>query len=311
MKVRELIAGAEQKLMDAGIEDYKNDAWLLFEHIFQINRGKYFMIMNDDVDKLPQQLKEYEDAVSLRSTRIPLQHITGYQEFMGLAFVVNEHVLTPRPETELLVERALKECEQAGKMLEEKVQEEKALQGAELPDATGRKIRVLDMCTGSGCIAISIQKLSKVSVEVSAVDLSEKALETARKNAEYHQCEIQFTQSDLFDKIVGETFDIIVSNPPYICSEVIPTLMEEVRVHEPVMALDGSADGLEFYRKISDTARKHLNNNGRILYEIGYDQGASVAELLKENGYKSIEVIKDYAGLDRIVTAVWLPEMEE
>ena len=306
MKIRELIAGAEKKLCDAGIEDYKNDAWLLFEHIFQINRGKYFMIMNDDMEKLSnacgkdkadsQLLQRFEEAVARRCERIPLQHITGYQEFMGLVFHVNEHVLTPRPETELLVERVLKVCEQ------------------QLRDEEGRNVpcvRVLDMCTGSGCIAISIKKLSKVPVEVAAVDLSEHALETARTNANTQNCEIQFTQSDLFDKINGETFDIIVSNPPYICSEVIPTLMEEVRLHEPMMALDGSADGLKFYQKISDDARRFLRKGGYILYEIGYDQGEAVAGILKENGYHSIEVIKDYAGLDRMVIAIWQPEMEE
>ncbi len=285
MKFRELIADAEKILAEAGIEEYKNDAWRLFEDIFQVNRGKYFMIMNDDVDESDEKKQQFQDAISRRSQRIPLQHILGYQIFMGLSFLVNEHVLTPRPETELLVEKALQACERKYEL-------------------TGVPVSVLDMCTGSGCIAVSIKKLSKVPVRVSAVDLSEKALEIAMENARLNNCEIEFTQSDLFDRISSDSFDIIVSNPPYICSDVIPTLMEEVREHEPHMALDGSADGLKFYRKISEDAKFVLPENGNILYEIGYDQGETVANILRDNGYDEIEVKKDYAGLDRMVMAV-------
>lgn len=213
-----------------------------------------------------------------RGERIPLQHLTGVTEFMGLSFHVNEHVLSPRQDTECLVEEVLKVSE--GKS-------------------------VLDMCTGSGCIAISITKLGSPAA-VTAVDISKEALQVARQNAEENEADIHFVESNLFEVFEKseQKFDVIVSNPPYIESEVIETLMPEVRDHEPRIALDGEADGLFFYRKIIQNAGTYLSGGGRIFFEIGYNQKEAVEKLLCEQGFTEIECKKDLAGHDRVVSAV-------
>jgi release factor glutamine methyltransferase len=193
---------------------------------------------------------------------------------MGLEFDVSPHVLIPRQDTEILVEEALKLCE-------------------------GKK--VLDMCTGSGCIIISIAKLGK-SAGVAAVDISAEALNVAKGNAAKNEVKVEFIESDLFEKVEGD-YDIIVSNPPYIRTKVMEELMPEVKDHEPVIALDGSKDGLYFYRKITASLKQHLRSGGTILYEIGYDQGEAVRDILKQEGFTDILVKKDLSGLDRVVTA--------
>ena len=199
----------------------------------------------------------------------------GTRDFFGLTFKVNENVLIPEQETELLVEEVIKHSE--GKS-------------------------VLDMCTGSGCIAISIALFGKPS-RVSASDISPKALEVARENAKSLKAgEISFIQGDMFENVT-EKFDIIVSNPPYIETKVIDELMPEVRDYLPRLALDGDEDGLKFYRIISKEAVKKLNKNGRIFYEIGYNQSRAVASILLENGFTDVKIMKDYSGLDRIVMA--------
>lgn len=290
LRMREILAEAEEKLLRAEIGEYKNDAWLLFEHIFELDRTHYFLRMNEMISDMKNGralYDKYAKAVDMRCSHIPLQHITGHQVFMGIDFEVNENVLTPRQDTEVLVEQALNVCRNL------------------YPDKKSSRnpLKILDMCTGSGCIAISVKMLVKVPVQVTAVDLSGQALQTAERNAEKNSCEIEFIQSDLFEKISDRKFDIIISNPPYIRSDVIPGLMEEVKDHEPLMALDGDSDGLKFYRKITEQAADCLEAGGCILYEIGCDQSEDVGRILEEHGFEHIRTVKDLAGLDRVVMA--------
>ena len=229
----------------------------------------------------PMPLEEWEKYCKLaakRQARVPLQHLTGEQEFMGLSFRVTPDVLIPRQDTEHLVEEALACCE--GK-------------------------RVLDMCTGSGCIAISIAKLGKTEA-VTGADISEAALAVARDNAERLGAAVEWVQSDMFRGIDGE-FDVIVSNPPYIPAEQIEGLEPEVKDHEPRLALYGGEDGLSYYRVLVTEGAKHLRpvrdgeNGGILIVEIGFDQGVSVPALFREAGFSEVRVRKDYAGLDRVV----------
>ena len=187
-------------------------------------------------------------------------------------------MLIPRQDTELLVENAITYI--------------KSVKG---------NVDVLDMCTGSGCIAISIDRLCE-NAKVTAVDFSQKALVVAKENNALNKADVTFFQSDLFEN-VEKQYDVIVSNPPYIKTEEIESLMDEVRIHEPMMALDGDCDGLKFYKKIAKEGRQHLRSNGIIFFEIGYDQGQTVPAILEENGYKDIKVYKDLSGNDRVVTA--------
>lgn len=272
--VRDIIKKAQNTLEAADIADSQVDSWLLAEFVFGITRVKYYANMQMTVDG--RSAEKYNELVNQRAGHIPLQHIIGTQEFMGLTFKVNENVLIPRQDTELLVENVL--------------------------DYLGNDERtVLDMCTGSGCIAVSIDRLSKNS-KVTAVDISEKALEVAQENNRLNNAKVTFIQSDLFTNVTGK-YDIIVSNPPYIRTDEIPKLMEEVKSHEPVMALDGMEDGLYFYKKICGEASDYLNDNGKIFFEIGYDQGDDVSEILRQNRFCNIEVLKDLSGNDRVVIA--------
>ncbi|MBS5652877.1 MAG: peptide chain release factor N(5)-glutamine methyltransferase [Eubacterium sp.] len=274
MLVRDIINKAQNTLEAAGIADSQVDSWLLAEFVFGITRAKYYANMQMTVDG--KSAEKYNELVNQRAGHIPLQHLVGTQEFMGLTFKVNENVLIPRQDTELLVEN--------------------------VADCLGNGERtVLDMCTGSGCIAVSIDRLSKDS-KVTAVDISEKALEVAQENNRFNNANVTFIQSDLFTNVTGR-YDIIVSNPPYIRTDEIPKLMEEVKSHEPVMALDGMEDGLYFYKKICNEASDYLNDNGKIFFEIGYDQGDDVSEILRQNRFCNIEVLKDLSGNDRVVIA--------
>lgn len=272
--VRDIINKAQNTLEAAGIADSQVDSWLLAEFVFGITRAKYYANMQMTVDG--KSAEKYNELVNQRAGHIPLQHLVGTQEFMGLTFKVNENVLIPRQDTELLVEN--------------------------VADCLGNgKRTVLDMCTGSGCIAVSIDRLSKDS-KVTAVDISEKALEVAQENNRFNNANVTFIQSDLFTNVTGR-YDIIVSNPPYIRTDEISKLMEEVKSHEPVMALDGMEDGLYFYKKICNEASDYLNDNGKIFFEIGYDQGDDVSEILRQNRFCNIEVLKDLSGNDRVVIA--------
>lgn len=269
---RELLQTARDILIQHEITDADVDAWYLLAHVYRMKRTDFLLRSNEQPTK--EKLEEFYELVNQRANHIPLQLLTGTQEFMGLEFMVTSDVLIPRQDTEILVEEAGKVCE--GKA-------------------------VLDMCTGSGCIIISLSKLHKLKKAV-GIDISKEALSVAKRNATQHNTEVEFQESDLFHKVTG-FYDIIVSNPPYIPTGLIATLMPEVKDHEPHLALDGSVDGLEFYRRIAADAKKYLNTNGYLLFEIGYDQGNDVSQILLQEGYIDINIKKDLSGLDRVVSA--------
>ena len=261
-----------ERLAAAGIEEAKLDARLLLEELCGTDRND--LLVHGDRPVTEEQEKNYVHQIELRSRHIPLQHITGYQEFMGLRFKVTPDVLIPRQDTETLVEEVLKNLHDG--------------------------MRILDLCTGSGCILLSLLRYSNDCVGVGA-DLSRKALAVAEENAGTLGLSAEFVQGNLFEPVTGK-FEIIVSNPPYIPSNVIPTLMEEVREHDPLIALDGKEDGLYFYREIIGKASEYLYPGGMLFLEIGCEQAGAVAELMKNAGYRDVTVCKDLAGLDRVVS---------
>lgn len=271
MTYQEAVKNGEKVLNLANVSDAKVDAWMLFEMACKVDRNFYYLHMDEDITA--EQQKEYEIALKKRAEHIPLQYITGEQEFMGLKFKVNSNVLIPRQDTEVLVEEALKRIQPG--------------------------MRVLDMCTGSGCIAVSIAK-NVPHIEMQAVDISKQALNVAKDNAKLNEVSVEFERSDLFDNVMGK-YDVIVSNPPYIPTSEIPKLMPEVGSFEPVEALDGKEDGLYFYRRIVAECKEYLNPDGMIFFEIGYEQGADVSALLQEAGFSQVSVVKDLAHLDRVV----------
>ena len=341
-------------LKNAGIVEADLDAWYLFEQSFGISRAQYFLCARENIVGstaqkmtaqeqtgnslesknaldcvelwLKEKLSAYENALKKRAARIPLQQIIGQQEFMGLSFFVNEHVLIPRQDTETLVELVLQEQKD-------------------------KDISILDMCTGSGCIAVSLKKLGGYA-HVEGADISEESLKVAKRNSEeilenndvnndavssrteqiqnctnltnnqnkqnnsakrkiseaskLSQAGVTFRHSDMFSNFPEtEQFDVIVSNPPYIPSAVIEELEPEVRDHEPRGALDGTADGRYCYRILAEECAKHLTPGGHVYFEIGYDQGAAVKELLDIHGFKDTRVIQDLAGKDRVVCGAW------
>lgn len=271
MTQKEAYNYGELVLKQAEIEDAKLDAWYLLEYVTGTTRARYFLDMNLPMSQEEEQ--RYCELVERRALHIPLQHITGVQEFMGLEFDVNEHVLIPRQDTEVLVESVLSILKSGGK--------------------------VLDLCTGSGCIAISLKRFRE-EIEMTAVDISGEALQIAKKNAKKLEAPVRFLQSNLFEKVEGR-YDVIVSNPPYIPTKVIEELKEEVRVHDPILALDGMEDGLYFYREIIRQAGEFLNHKGKLYFEIGHDQGKDVEKLMREAGFCEVIIKKDLAGLDRVV----------
>ncbi len=287
MKYCEQLSYAKTALKKSNIAEYENDAWLLFSKAFSLSRTKYFMLQNEDIGESGQEsVKRLNDWISRRAAHEPLQYITGEQNFMGFDFYVTPDVLIPRFDTEVLAERVLHDISVCRKQ---------------------KKIKLLDMCTGSGCIGISLALLAKgkgIDIQVTAADISDKALKVAERNAAILKCDnISFIESDLFSNIQDADFDIIVSNPPYIESDVIAGLDEEVKLHEPVLALDGGKQGLSFYEKIIPQAYGHLVTGGKIYLETGCNQGEQVKSMLENAGFKNPEIIKDLAGLDRDVTA--------
>lgn len=286
--------GAAQ-LTEAGIEEAKLDARLLLEFVCGTDRNT--LLVHGDRTVSAEEQERYEALIAARAAHTPLQHLTGEQEFMGLTFLVNKDVLVPRQDTEILVEEALKNLHDG--------------------------MRILDLCTGSGCILLSLLQYSNECVGV-GVDLSAQALAVAGENyerlrKERPEMEALFLEGDLFEALdrqtaaeynetdsMGEGYDMIVSNPPYIETDVIGTLMPEVREHEPVMALDGGKDGLSFYRRIVRGAGDHLKRGGMLFFEIGCEQAESVYEIMECAGFQEIEVVKDFAGLDRVVYGTWL-----
>lgn len=265
-----MLKNGEKELLSSDIADAKLDAWYLLEYVTGMSRASFFLEREKVVSDREEEI--YRKLINKRKEHIPLQHITGIQEFMGFDFLVNENVLVPRQDTECLVENVL-------------------------PYAENKKI--LDMCTGSGCIIISLKKLCN-KTECTGADISEKALEIAKKNAASNEAEISFIKSDMFENIT-EKYDIIVSNPPYIRPDIIKTLEPEVREHDPMLALDGGEDGLLFYRLLAKEGKKYLMKSGMIFMEIGYDQGEAVKEIFEAEGFKDIVIKKDLCGNDRVV----------
>jgi len=340
MTYNELYNSTVEEFKEAGIPDAITDTWLLMENILRIDKSWFLIHRNEEIaqdvlEDLP--LKEqgkikrflrgmFYGAVRLRIAGKPVQYILGSAWFMGLEFNVNENVLIPRQDTEILAELAVEEVRKrlvgAGELSEAGAQDEDASRNE---DAAVEEIKILDMCTGSGCLGISIAAIAgkpgqenkqaegcgdgnipggKTSLAVTASDISEKALKVAKENAGKilgnEQSLVGFVLSDLFENISG-SYDVIVSNPPYIKSDVIPTLMREVKDHEPMLALDGGTDGLDIYKRLIKEAPEHLNPGGKLMLEIGYDQGEDVTSLMREAGFTSVSLHKDMAGLDRVV----------
>ncbi|MCM1388103.1 MAG: peptide chain release factor N(5)-glutamine methyltransferase [Bacillus sp. (in: Bacteria)] len=277
------------QLQQAEIPEAETDARLLLEAVCKTDRNT--LLAHGEREVSAEEQECYVNYIAERKTRRPLQYITGIQEFMGLPFFVDGNVLIPRQDTEILVEEVMRHLHDG--------------------------MRILDMCTGSGCILLSLLYYSNDCTGL-GIDISGNALQIAGKNAEKiralkEDIRVSFLQGDLFEPLAEKkrqdveennkdtVFEIIVSNPPYIQSSVIDTLMPEVREFEPRLALDGKEDGLYFYRRITEQAGNHLAGGGALFFEIGYDEGEAVKEIMTAAGYKEVQVVKDFAGLDRVV----------
>ncbi len=272
MTYSEALRKSTDYLREAGIADAETDARLLLMHVS--GKDRTFFLAHGDEELTEREEKHYQLLTEKRGGHVPVQHLTGTMNFMGLDFDVAENVLIPRIDTEYLVEEAMTYVEDGA--------------------------RVLDVCTGSGCILLSLMRF-KNAISGVGVDVSDDALALSRKNAEKLGVEnVQFIKSDLFQNVEGK-FDYILSNPPYIRSSEIDGLMDEVRLHEPHLALDGGEDGLDFYRKIAHEAKEYLESEGRLFFEIGFDEGDALREILSAEGYKDIEVVRDYSGNERVV----------
>ncbi len=278
MTIKELLNQAVIMLKNENIDAPKNKARMLLQATLKKSREYLMIYDNKEVENIDRD--RYIKNVKRLILGEPLQYITGIQEFMKLNFLVTKDVLIPRPDTEILVEEVIRKAENISNPV------------------------ILDLCTGSGAIAVSLAKYIK-NVHICAIDISSKALEIAKKNAELNGVKnnIEFIESNLFDKIKERKFDIIVSNPPYIETETIKTLSKDVQ-SEPKIALDGGKDGLDFYRKIADSGSKYLNRQGYICLEIGYNQRIAVRQILEnKKRYVNINCIKDLCGNDRVITA--------
>ena len=272
MTYREAIVLGEKNLQQADIADAKTDSWLLLAMACKIDHTYYYMHIDEEMSE--EQVREFEVLIRKRAERVPLQYITGEQEFMGLTFHVNSNVLIPRQDTETLVEEALKVIKSG--------------------------MKVMDMCTGSGCVLISILKNAH-DVEGIGYDISKQAINVAKENAKFNEVPAVFERSDLFEDVVENDFDVIVSNPPYIPTDVVATLMPEVSQFEPREALDGKGDGLYFYSKILEQCKNYMKQDGYILFEIGCEQGDAVSTMMRLAGFSEVRVIKDLARNDRVV----------
>lgn len=272
MTYREAIVLGEKNLQQADIADAKTDSWLLLAMACKIDHTYYYMHIDEEMSE--EQVREFEVLIRKRAERVPLQYITGEQKFMGLTFHVNSNVLIPRQDTETLVEEALKVIKPG--------------------------MKVMDMCTGSGCVLISILKNAH-DVEGIGYDISKQAINVAKENAKFNEVPAVFERSDLFEDVVENDFDVIVSNPPYIPTDVVATLMPEVSQFEPREALDGKGDGLYFYSKILEQCKNYMKQDGYILFEIGCEQGDAVSTMMRLAGFSEVRVIKDLARNDRVV----------
>ena len=269
LKRKDLVNKVKVKLADNGIDEDAEAEWIV-SIALDIKRDQVYS------DKLatPKQVDKVNQIVEQRITGRPLWYCIGDTDFYGYTIKVDERVLIPRPETELLVENALKHIT--------------------------RNSQVLDLCTGSGVIAIAVNKQS--SAKVTAIDISSDAISLAKENADYNGADIEFIQSDMFENLTDKKFDVIISNPPYIKKQDLNFLQKEVKDFEPMLALDGGEDGFDFYRNIAKNSIKYLNEKGVLLLECGFDQAKIIAEMLQ--GFTSVEIIKDYENIDRIVKAV-------
>lgn len=276
MTLGELYLQGSDLLESADIDSPSVDAFYLMEHILGINRAEY--LMKKELQVTPFAEQSYMELIRLRAEHIPYQYITGEADFMGLKFSVTPDVLIPRLDTEVLADEVLKR----------------------LPE----NARVLDMCTGSGCLGVTVKKMRQDAV-VTASDISEQALAVARGNAQDILGDpdgIRFIKSDLFDVFAdGEIFDVIVSNPPYVTEGEYEELSAEVKDHEPSLALLAGNDGLDIYKRLIPASFRFIAPAGLLALEIGYQQGHSVRELMEQAGFKEVEVIRDLAGLDRVV----------
>lgn len=275
MKIIELINIEKKKLIENNIEDATLIARILMQFVLNIDRNKLIIKQEEDIDSVKKQ--EYEKYIEQILEGMPLQYITNTQEFMKNSFYVNENVLIPQPDTEILVQEIL-----------DIIQKE-------------NKNKILDMCTGSGIIGISIAKYAE-NLDITVSDISKEALKVVEKNVERNNVKLKIVKSDLFENI-KEKYDIIVSNPPYIETDIIKTLSKEVQ-KEPKLALDGGKDGLVFYRKIINEATKFLNKDGYLCLEIGYNQKEKVVDIFqKEKEFTDIKCIKDLSENDRVIIA--------
>lgn len=286
MKIKEVIELGKQVLIRNNIDDASLVARELLAHVLEQN--KQYLVIHSDDELEEEYRSKFVNCINQIVSGKPLQYITNKQEFMGLNFFVDENVLIPQPDTEVLVEETIKKC----------------ISVAEL-GAEQSPIKILDLCTGSGAIAISLNYVlaqKNINAEIMASDISAKALDIAKKNNESNNTSVKFAESNLFENIQKNDFDIIVSNPPYIKRKIIETLPCQVQA-EPHIALDGGEDGLDFYKKIIDQACKYIKN-GYVLLEIGYDQKDEVKGLFRANGrYSEIETVKDLSNNDRCVIA--------
>lgn len=298
MKTRLLVKEGEYRLAKAFCMDAKIDAEELYCFLTGTDKVGLFLKANEEVDEETEE--KYMELIKRRAERIPLQHITGTQEFMGHVFKVTPDVLIPRQDTETLVEEAARTIQKnpGGK----KSFLQKLLKAPEW--------EVLDLCCGSGAIGISLMKICS-NIRVVASDISSAAIAVASQNAAALRAKVKFVEGDMFKPHAGKKFDMIVSNPPYIRTAMLSILQEEVKDHEPLTALDGGKDGLDFYRIIVKEAASHLKPGGFLMLEIGHDQGEDLRKMLKDDGrYTPAEVIKDLPGKDRVVKCRVKSEMD-
>lgn len=286
-----------RELEEAGVGEAQVDAWYLLEYATKLSRADYFKEPKRELTK--EQELRYFLYIEKRAQRIPLQHITGEQAFMGLPFLVNEFVLVPRQDTEILAEITLGLLKNISKEWQRTSMERG-------PEAS--PLRILDMGTGSGCILLSLLHYMKedsfLALEGVGADVSDEALQVARENAKRLELEAEWIHGDLFSKVEGK-FQVIVSNPPYVRTAELERLQAEVRYHDPRIALDGKSDGLYFYRRIVEESKTYLEPGGRLLFEIGHDQAGDVVGLMRMAGFSKIKIKKDLAGLDRVVIGVY------
>ena len=271
MTYQELLTTAKNAFTEVEIREPDIDAKLLLLHVTGFSSAELFLHLPDEAPR--EKEEKFLELVEKRKTRYPLQYIIGEQEFYGLSFKVSQDCLIPRADTEILIDEVLKVLKDGDELL--------------------------DTCTGSGCVLITLMKHRKLK-SATGLDISEKALNMAKENAKRHEVNPKWIHSDLFEKVTDK-YDVITSNPPYIDSEVLKGLQPEVKDFEPNMALDGGKDGLEPYRPLCEGAFNHLKDGGYFLTEIGYDQGEAVRKIFEEAGFSEVEVIKDLAADDRVV----------